>query len=99
MNDLDELIMVAGRHMEREDASICEEHDHPDSYCAWCSDEWPCLTSRLADALVSVRADAEVAAEALEEAASSPIPREALTNGTRTWLRARAAEYRKAVQS
>ena len=43
--------------------------------------------------------DAEVAAKALEEAASSPIPREALTNGTRTWLRARAAEYRKAVQS
>lgn len=35
------------------------------------------------------------AARALEEAASSPIPREVLTNGTRDWLRARAAEYRK----
>ena len=39
----------------------------------------------------------EAKAEALEEAASSPIPREALTNGTRTWLRACAAEHRKAV--
>lgn len=38
-------------------------------------------------------------AEALEEAASSPIPREALTNGTRAWLRTCAAEYRKAVES
>lgn len=40
-------------------------------------------------------ADALEASEALEEAASSPIPREALTSGTRAWLRARAAEYRK----
>lgn len=39
--------------------------------------------------------DRDVKAEALEEAASSPIPREVLTNGTRAWLRARAAEYRK----
>ena len=37
----------------------------------------------------------EAAAKALEDAASSPIPREALTNGTRPWLRARAAEYKK----
>lgn len=34
-------------------------------------------------------------AEAQVEAASSPIPREALTNSTRAWLRTRAAEYRK----
>lgn len=43
--------------------------------------------------------DAEVAraakAEALEEAASSPVPRGAMTNFTRHWLRARAAKYRK----
>lgn len=42
-----------------------------------------------------VEVEREAAARALEEAASSPIPREALTSGTRTWLRARAAEIRK----
>lgn len=42
-----------------------------------------------------VEVERAAAARALEEAASSPIPREALTNGTRTWLRARAAEMRE----
>ena len=42
--------------------------------------------------------DAEVAATALEEMAASAIPRKALANDTRKWLRERAAEYRKAVQ-
>ena len=40
----------------------------------------------------------EAAARALSEAASSPIPREALANGTRAWLRARAVEIREKGQ-
>lgn len=42
--------------------------------------------------------DAEVAAKALDEAATERERRHGLPNGTAVWLRARAAEYRKEVR-
>ena len=48
---------------------------------------------------ITAQHDAEVAAKALRDAASAPIPRAALASGLRQWLRERADRIEREVTS